>query len=299
MKRKFLLIILAILAINIYAQSPEAFKYQSVIRDGSGNVLANQATGIQIRILQGTASGTEVYSETHSPTTNAFGLINLNIGSGANVTGTFSAIAWGTDSYFLEIGVDPSGGTSYNITGTSQLLSVPYALYAKTAGTSSDNFWFEDTNGIAYFTGDPIKKNIAIGDFPSPVSKVLASTVIADNQMPNFRAFSYDANGTGYFMASNNESKNFSIGVNGSSNPNGASEVFLWYGESFDVKFGVDNTERMRIRSGTGNLDMTTGDVYIKDATKGVIMKSPDDSCFRMTVSNAGAPVFTPITCPD
>jgi len=122
---------------QVSAQAPQSFKYQAVVRDGSGEIIADQQVGLRIWILQGSTSGAAAYIETHAPTTNGFGLINLEIGNGTVVSGDFSAIDWGSDSYFLRIEIDISGGTSYTEMGTSQLLSVPYALYAKTAETIS------------------------------------------------------------------------------------------------------------------------------------------------------------------
>jgi hypothetical protein len=81
-------------------------------------------------ILQGSVSGSSVYTETHSPTTNSSGLISLEIGGGMNTTGNFSSIDWSNGPYYLKREVDPVGGTNYTIIGTSQFLSVPYAMYA-------------------------------------------------------------------------------------------------------------------------------------------------------------------------
>ncbi|MDH3649831.1 MAG: hypothetical protein OEQ53_09110, partial [Saprospiraceae bacterium] len=92
------------------AQSPEAFNYQAVARDAAGQLLANQSVSFQISILKGGASGTKVYSETHGTKTNAFGLVNLEIGYGVLVSGDFSAIDWGSDTYFVQIEMDDSGG---------------------------------------------------------------------------------------------------------------------------------------------------------------------------------------------
>lgn len=114
------------------AQVPQSFKYQAVVRDGSGDIITDQQVGLQVSILQGSTSGTAVYVETHPPTTNGFGLINLKIGKGTVVSGDFSMIDWGNDSYFIKIEIDATGGTSYTEMGTSQLLSVPYALHAET-----------------------------------------------------------------------------------------------------------------------------------------------------------------------
>ena len=132
-------IILAICAITTivfssFGQAPEAFKYQAVIRDASGTILTNQAVGIQFTIIQGSIVGAAVYTETHTPTTNAYGLVNLEIGNGTTID-DFTTIDWANNGpFFLETAVDAAGGTSYTTMGTSQFLSVPYALYAKSSG---------------------------------------------------------------------------------------------------------------------------------------------------------------------
>jgi hypothetical protein len=92
---------------------------------------------MKISILQGSAAGTAVFAETQIPTTNANGLVTIEIGSGTPVTGTVAGIDWSAGSYFIKNETDPTGGTNYTITGTSQLLSVPYSLYAKTAGSTN------------------------------------------------------------------------------------------------------------------------------------------------------------------
>jgi len=116
------------------AQTPQSFKYQAVARDASGEVIADQKVSFQISILQGSESGTTVYTETHVDSTNQFGLVTLEIGTGTT-SDDFTAIDWGNNTYFIQIEMDASGGTSYILIGTSQLLSVPYALHSKTAET--------------------------------------------------------------------------------------------------------------------------------------------------------------------
>lgn len=120
----------------ISAQSPQLINYQGVARDNSGNVLANQSIGLQIDIRQTTPNGTIIFSETHTATTNTFGLFTVMIGGGTPQIATLSAIDWANGPYFTEVSMDASGGTNYVSLGTSQLLSVPYALYAETSGTS-------------------------------------------------------------------------------------------------------------------------------------------------------------------
>jgi uncharacterized protein (TIGR02145 family) len=132
-------IILSIISIIIYcfysfAQVPQVFNYQAVVRDNNGNELANQKVSFRISIIQGSTTGTTVYSETHIDSTNQFGLVILEIGNGMVVSGDFSTIDWGTNSYYLKAEMDESGEINYQEMGTAQLLSVPYAFYAAEAG---------------------------------------------------------------------------------------------------------------------------------------------------------------------
>lgn len=136
MKKTFLSFLILLFAIGSFAQSPQSFNYQAVARDAGGNILSNQTIGVKFSLRQGSSTGTIVYSETFTPTTNQFGLFATAIGQGAVVSGSFSAIDWSTGSYWLQVQLDPSGGSSYTDMGTSQLLSVPYALYAASSGTS-------------------------------------------------------------------------------------------------------------------------------------------------------------------
>lgn len=121
----------------MFSQSPNKISYQSVIRNSSNTLVANTPVGMRISIMQGSANGVAVYIETHAPTTNANGLASLEIGSGTIVSGTFSAINWANGPYFIKTETDPVGGINYTIAGTSQLMSVPYALYAATSGNST------------------------------------------------------------------------------------------------------------------------------------------------------------------
>ena len=134
MKRIILsLVAIATITLSSFGQAPEGFKYQAVVRDAGNTILNNQAVGMRMTIQQGSIGGTTVYQETFSPTTNAYGLVNLEIGSGTVVSGNFTTIDWSAGPYFIETAVDVTGGTSYAVMGTSQLMSVPYALHAKTA----------------------------------------------------------------------------------------------------------------------------------------------------------------------
>ncbi len=132
MKKLSLISGFLLISVLLLSQSPSKFNYQAVIRDASGNEIINQLVSIQISLLQTTATGASVYVEQFKPTTNDFGLITLEIGTGTVQSGVFANIDWTSGPYFLKIEVDEAGGSSYVEIGTSQLLSVPYALHAET-----------------------------------------------------------------------------------------------------------------------------------------------------------------------
>lgn len=133
MKRIITLFSAVLLSVNLWSQAPNKMSYQAVVRNASDALVTSQVVGMRISILQGSTSGTSVFTETHTPTTNANGLVSIEIGAGSVVSGTFATINWANGPYFIKTETDPSGGTNYTITGTSQLLSVPYAMHAKTA----------------------------------------------------------------------------------------------------------------------------------------------------------------------
>lgn len=118
----------------IYAQAPQGINYQAVIRNPNGSTINNSTVGLRLNILQNNATGNSVYSEKHTPLTSNIGLVNVVIGQGTVISGAFSSIDWSQGPYFIEIGVDLTGGSNFSILGTQQLMSVPYALYAETAG---------------------------------------------------------------------------------------------------------------------------------------------------------------------
>ena len=130
MKKIFALFISLLFAVFAFSQAPQMMSYQSVIRDGTGKLVVSSTVGIKISILQNSPTGSLKYAEVHSVTTNSHGLATLEIGNGSPVSGSFSGIDWASGTYFLKTETDPNGGSSYAITTTSQLMSVPYALYA-------------------------------------------------------------------------------------------------------------------------------------------------------------------------
>jgi hypothetical protein len=176
MKRIITIAAALFLTVSLWAQSPEKMSYQAVVRNSSDALVTSAAVGMQISILQGGATGTAVYVETQTPTTNANGLVSLEIGAGTVVSGDFTTIDWANDTYFIKTETDPTGGTTYTITGTTQLMSVPYALHAKTA----ENI----TGTVSYTETDPVfGASIANGITATDTTNWNNHTVDTDTQL--------------------------------------------------------------------------------------------------------------------
>ena len=131
---------------TLFAQAPQKFSYQAVVRNASNALVTNAPVGVRISVLQGGVAGTLVYMETHTAVTNQNGLMTLTIGSGNLLQGDFTGIDWANGLYYLKTEIDPAGGTNYSITSTQQLLSVPYALYANEAGNGFSGDYNDLTN---------------------------------------------------------------------------------------------------------------------------------------------------------
>ncbi len=153
---------------SAWSQAPQSFKYQAVARDKSGQVLPDQNISLRISILQNTTNGPEIYREIHSVTTSELGLINIEVGHGKAPTGSLSSIEWSTGSHFLRVEMDQAGGTDFELMGVSQLLSVPYALYAEKAGSGkreADLDWEILGNDLVTGHGGSYPKgNVGIGN---------------------------------------------------------------------------------------------------------------------------------------
>ena len=146
MKRILTLILIVFCAATLFAQAPEKFSYQSVVRNATNQLVTNAPVSVRVSILQGNADGEALYVETHTAVTNANGLLTLEIGGGKAEQGAFDRIDWASGPFFLKTETDPNGGENYSITVTQQLLSVPYALYAKEAANGFSGDYNDLTN---------------------------------------------------------------------------------------------------------------------------------------------------------
>ena len=181
MKKIYLIVSAILLTANLLAQAPSKMSYQAVIRNSSNQLITNQAVGIRINILQGSVTGTSVYTETLYPTTNINGLVSIEIG---NATG-FNTINWANGPYFIKTETDPAGGTNYTISGTTQILSVPYALHAKTVETG-DNWGSQAVNTNATLAGNGTTATpLGIADNGVTSAKIANGTLVSADLADN------------------------------------------------------------------------------------------------------------------
>ncbi len=157
--RLFSLAIAMTVTLHAFAQAPQGFNYQAVVLNSSGAALSNQTVSLQLSILDSSASGVAVYVETQNPTTDTTGLFSVVIGNGTVVTGNFSTINWGKNYKFLKTEIDTAGGSNYVLMGISQMMSVPYALYANEAKESYGSFDYPD--GLNNITTVFLDSNVA------------------------------------------------------------------------------------------------------------------------------------------
>ena len=153
MRKSLILLTLLLLAVLVQAQPPQGISYQAVARNAQGQVLSNTPIKVRFSILDSTAVGPVLYTETQEPVTSAAGLFSVFIGSGNSVQGTLTGIAWGVNAKFLKVELDPSGtGSNYVDLGTQQMMSVPYSLYSGESKKLSGSGNGSDPNTLIYTT---------------------------------------------------------------------------------------------------------------------------------------------------
>ncbi|OYU82749.1 MAG: hypothetical protein CFE24_14330 [Flavobacterium sp. BFFFF2] len=210
-KRNLLLVILLLLALGSYAQPPQKMSYQSVVRNAANQILADQSIGVKISIIEGSFTGTVVYTETHTATTNASGLFTLEAGGGTPTTGTFAAINWGNGSHYIKSEIDVTGGTNYALSGTMELLSVPYALYAAKSGNAS----------LINTTTEPAGGNCANGGTKIEVGLDANNNGVLENTEVNGAQTKYVCNGTNT--------------TGGSGNGLNPGDLYYWSGSAWNL----------------------------------------------------------------
>jgi hypothetical protein len=391
-----LLLTTALLFITLlcYSQAPQAFNYQGVLRDLSGNTINNSNVSVRFSIQDGYAGGPIEYQEVHPASTNSFGIITLSVGTGTPTVGTFSTITWSNGPKFLQVEFDPAGGTNYTLLGSSQILSVPYALYAGSVGSGASQ-WIDGSNntihypsgrvgiGVSYPTaGLDVQRNdpdslgvIALGRFTSndPSGGVAYDDGAFVEMKTNDLRGTLSLGGTQLGANNNigtllhttggwqwnrqlNIMGNMGVGfnsplhrlqVNGNisftsrgqklifastptdsliflSRPIGTDGILINANDVYirsivtpvqlqtsntvvvtDLnsigKFTMDvQTNRMGIGTVTPSSSLTveSGDVEIKDINSGVILRSPNGNCWRVTIDNSGNLLRTAISCP-
>jgi uncharacterized protein (TIGR02145 family) len=172
MKRILLLLLVTVSTVALFAQAPQAFKYQAIARDEAGNLLINNPIGLQVSMVEGNGDGDAKYVETHHVKSNPFGIVNLVIGEGQVVKGNFADVNWGENSYFVKIEMDITGGIDYKEMGITQLYAVPYALYAEEAGHFKQQI---PSSGNTEAT-PPVKRTPPVsGSRETPNSKISSS----------------------------------------------------------------------------------------------------------------------------
>jgi len=281
MKKLYTLIAILLINMAAFAQAPQKMSYQAVIRNASNALINNQSVGMQISVLQGSSTGTPVYVETQTQTTNANGLVNLEIGTGTVVSGTFASIDWSSGTYYIKTETDPTGGTSYTINGTSQLLSVPYALYA---GNSSGGLGNGAIAGnTPYWNGTNWVTNSS--NIFNNGTNVGINTSSPDRLLEVHSNITYSAGQTASLMLSDNFQK-WNLG--------------LGYSPAFRFSIASeDSTERFVIQQ-TGNVGIGTinplakldvaGNIKIADGTHGAgkVLTSDANGLATWTTPGAG-----------
>ena len=220
MKKTFSIVAGLLLTMSVFAQAPEKMSYQAVIRNTSNN-LVTTTVGMKISILQATATGTAVYVETQNPTPNTNGLVSIEIGGGSVVSGTMAGINWANGPYFIKTETDIDNNTSYDVTSTSQLLSTPYALFAKSSTPSGFTHYLGEAfnGGIIFYLykgSDGLEHGLIVALTESTAQWQSSATLVNANRtedgavntalMTNSPAATYIAGlGAGWYLPSIDE----------------------------------------------------------------------------------------------
>ncbi len=287
--KTFIIIVFFCSLNKIAAQAPNKMSYQAVIRNTSNVLVANQTVGVRVTIVSGSANGTEVYKETFSPnpSTNVNGLLTLEIGTGTPSIGTFNSIAWGTNTFFVKTEIDPTGGTNYSITGTSQLLSVPYAFSAKEA----TNNW--GLNGNTNATTSSFIGTSSSTPIVFKIGQKIAGRLISQGGVNSYNcSYGIDANPL------NGGSTNTAVGglalgqnnITGSADVTGFSNVAVGFAALSNVTSGNNNIgigATANVASATGSNQVRMGNANISLATIQVAWSVSSDKIWKENIQTS------------
>jgi uncharacterized protein (TIGR02145 family) len=311
-KKSMLLVGLFIFtSVVLKAQSPQKINFQSIVRNTNGVIVSNKSVNFKITILSGTITGTSVYSETHLKTTDAIGLVSLQIGTGTVVSGVFSSIDWGNALHFIKLEADFSGGNTYVTLGTQELMSVPYAMYAAKTDTASLNL----TNRFAEkapvynptFTGSVsgIDKNMVglsdvnnTSDMDKPVSSLTQAALdakvnIADtsNMLSNYLT---GINAKVNIADTSNMLSNYLTGINAKVNIADTSNMLSNYLTGINAKVNTSDTSSMLskyLRKADFPSGTSVGEFMYWNGSKWVSL-SPGTTGQVLTMSSNGTPTW-------
>ena len=247
MKNYLLLSMVLLVGLFVQAQAPQKMSYQAVIRNASNALLTNTSIGTKISILQGSATGTPSYVETQTVLTNANGLATFQIGAGMTVSGTIAGINWGNGPYFIKTETDPLGGTNYTINGTTELLSVPYALYSENGPVGATGP--QGPQGLIGLTGPagPTGATGAAGPTGATGPQGLTGATGPAGPSTTITSDNFQTDGTMTIVTStpqtiNSSNKAFLIGGNTST-----ADVLLGTNGNFSLDFKTNNITRGRL----------------------------------------------------
>lgn len=318
MRLGFLFLLCFGLSINaLFAQVPQAFNYQAVIRDASGQILPNSEIPIIIQIKsKATGSDSLLYSELIQAQTSAYGVVNMAVGRNDVIFGAFDSINWFLTPIFIETLVDIDQTGSFVSIGETEVLSVPYSLTSPNSAGSADSPWKENGNDV-YVTNS----FVGIGtDSPTkPLFIEMTSSGTNNRVLLQLNNKSDDSgSATRMDLTAGNGSNMSFLGLSTFAKSYTASPGYGGYSAVFAAKesdgliLRSDNTNgRIRFNIGgsslvnekahfnvEGRLTLMKSDVYLENIGSGVIMKSPDGNCWRVTPDNSGNLISTSINCP-
>ncbi|MBL7887833.1 MAG: hypothetical protein JNJ52_13885 [Flavobacterium sp.] len=264
------------------AQAPEKFSYQAVVRNASNALVANANVGIRISIWTTCSNCVIAYQETHTTTTNINGLFSIEIGSGIPWSlGSFSNVNWSSDTKYISTEIDPTGGTNYTITSTTQLLSVPFALHAKTAESTTDNKWTANGNNI----GNNNTGNVGIGTTtPTEKLDVVGKTKTTNLQVTTGagvgKVLTSDATGNATWQTAGNFNSTVNVLTNEAIT---VSQGTATMGGTILSDGGSPITERGIVWSKTNTTPTTADTKIIRGTGKGTFTASLSDASFLFT----------------